>query len=267
MENIVLITDLKFKYNNKIVFNDFNVKIKKSKVTAIIGPNGSGKSTLIKLILGLLKGEGSIIVDGVSLKDNIREVRKNTGVVFSNPDNQFVAETVMDDIAFTLENMNFEKSLIKNKVLEVADYIGINDILDKNPHELSGGQKQLVAFASALVHDPKLLIFDEAFTMIDKIYKDKLFSLIKRLKKKGMSIIFVTHDIEDTLISDEIIVLNKGQVLLADKKEKIYKKEMELQELGFELPFMVEISNRLIFYDLIDKVHFDMEKLVDKLWS
>ncbi len=268
MKTIVKVSNLNFKYREKIVFNNLNMNIKKGIITSIIGCNGSGKSTLVKILLGLLKFDGEIHIDNqILVKNSVRDIRKDIGVVFCNPDNQFVAETVMDDIAFTLENMNCEKKLIKKKVLSIAEYIGISDILEKNPHELSGGQKQLVAFASALVHDPKLLILDEALTMIDSEVKKVIYSLLLDLKKKGLSIVIITHDMEETTISDEIVVLNNGVLLYQDKKEVIYKMEKELNELGFILPFMVEISNRLIFYNLIDEIFYDMELLVNKLWK
>ncbi len=268
MENIVEISNLKFKYRNKQIFDDFNLNIKKGEVTAIIGLNGAGKSTLMKLLMGLLRFNGSIKINGNYLKrETVKNIRKEIGVVFENPDNQFVAETVMDDIAFTLENLNYKKSVIKQKIIDTARYIGIEDILEKNPHELSGGQKQLVAFASALVHEPKLLVLDEAIAMIDPGNKNKIYNMIQDLKKQGMSIILVTHDIEETTISDNIVVLDEGKVVLNDKKEEVYKQEKIIKDLGFDLPFMIELSTRLMFYNLLDEYVYDMEKMVDILWK
>ncbi len=268
MENIVEINNLNFKYRNKEIFKEFNLTIKKGEITSIIGLNGSGKSTLMKILLGLMKFKGLIKINNVFLtRETVKIIRKEIGVVFENPDNQFVAETVMDDIAFTLENMNYKKNIIKTKIIDVARYIGIEHLLEKNPHELSGGQKQLVAFASALVHDPKLLILDEAVAMIDPCNKNKIYSMIKDLKNKGMSIILVTHDIEETTISDKIILMDKGKIILNNEKEEVYKEEKILKDLGFDLPFMVELSTRLKFYNLIDETIYDMEKMVNLLWK
>ncbi len=265
---MITIKNLNFNYKSKKIFENLNMEIEKGKITSIIGPNGSGKSTLIKILIGLYNYNGSIRINDISLlKDNIKEIRKIIGVVFANPDNQFVAETVMDDIAFTLENMNYKKENIRKKIEEVTKYLGIYDILEYNPHDLNSNQKQLVSLASALVHDPKILILDEALTMLDPFDKEKILNILKELNDKGLTILNISHDIEDTLISDTIYVLDKGKIVLSGTKDEVYKEEDLLHNLGFELPFMVELSNRLMFYDLIDHVVYDMEELVDNLWK
>lgn len=265
---MIKITNLNFNYKSKQLFNGLNMEIEKGKITSIIGPNGSGKSTLVKILIGLYNFNGTIkINDLLLLKDNIKEIRKSIGVVFTNPDNQFVAETVMDDIAFTLENMNYKKKDIRKKIEEITKYLGIYNILEYNPHDLNSNQKQLVSLASALVHDPKILILDEALTMLDPFDKEKILNILKELNNKGLTILNISHDIEDTLISDKIYVLNEGKIVLSGTKEEVYKEENILHNLGFELPFMVELSNRLMFYDLIDHVIYDMEEMVDNLWK
>ncbi len=265
---MITIRNLTFKYRTKDMFDNVDMDIEKGKITSIIGPNGSGKSTLVKILVGLYRYNGKIEINNIPLlKDNRKEIRKNIGVVFTNPDNQFVAETVMDDIAFTLENMNYKKIDIRKKIEEVSKYLGIYDILECNPHDLNSNQKQLVSLASALVHDPKILILDEALTMLDLYDKEKILKILKELNSKGLTILNISHDIEDTLISDKIYVLDKGKIVLSGTKEEVYKEEDKLHKLGFELPFMVELSNRLMFYDLIDHVIYDMEEMVDILWK
>lgn len=265
---MITIRNLTFKYRTKDMFDNLDMDIEKGKITSIIGPNGSGKSTLVKILVGLYRYNGKIEINNIPLlKDNRKEIRKSIGVVFTNPDNQFVAETVMDDIAFTLENMNYKKIDIRKKIEEVSKYLGIYDILECNPHDLNSNQKQLVSLASALVHDPKILILDEALTMLDPYDKEKILKILKELNNKGLTILNISHDIEDTLISDKIYVLDKGKIVLSGTKEEVYKEEDKLHKLGFELPFMVELSNRLMFYDLIDHVIYDMEEMVDILWK
>ena len=265
---MISIKNLEFKYRNKELFKDLNLEFEDKKIISLIGPNGSGKSTLVKILVGLYRYNGSITIDGTPLlKDNRKVIRKKIGVVFTNPDNQFVAETVMDDIAFTLENMNYKKEDIRKKIEEVTKYLGIYDILEANPHDLNSNQKQLVSLASALVHEPKVLILDEALTMLDPFDKEKIFKILKELNAKGLTIINISHDIEDTLISDHIYILNDGKVVLEGTKEDIYKEEKKLHNLGFNLPFMVELSNRLMFYNLIDHTIYDMEEMVDALWK
>ncbi len=265
---MISIKNLEFRYRNKELFNNLNIEIEDKKITSIIGKNGSGKSTLVKILIGLYRYNGNITIDGVSLlKDTIKEIRKKIGVVFTNPDNQFVAETVMDDIAFTLENMNYKKDDIRKKIEEVTKYLGIYDILEANPHDLNSNQKQLVSLASALVHEPKVLILDEALTMLDPYDKEKILKILKELNNQGLTIINISHDIEDTMISDKIYVLDEGKIILEGTKEEVYKEEKLLHKLGFDLPFMVELSNRLMFYDLIEQPIYEMEKMVDVLWK
>ena len=265
---MISIKNLNFKYHDKEIFNDLNLEIDRGKIVSIIGPNGSGKSTLVKILVGLYKYNGSIIIDDTQLlKDNIKDIRKKIGVVFSNPDNQFVAETVMDDIAFTLENMNYKKNDIRSKIEETTKYLGIYDILEQNPHNFNNNQKQLVSLASALVHDPKILILDEALTMLDPFDKEKMLKILQELNNNGLTIINISHDIEDTLISDEIYVMNEGKIVLQGTKEEVYNEEKLLHNLGFDLPFMVELSNRLKFYDLIDHTIYNIEEMVDTLWK
>lgn len=265
---MISIKNLEFKYQNTEIFNNLNLEFEDKKITSLIGPNGSGKSTLVKILVGLYHYNGSITIDGTPLlKDNRKEIRKKIGIVFTNPDNQFVAETVMDDIAFTLENMNYKKEDIRKKIEEVTKYLGIYDILETNPHDLNSNQKQLVSLASALVHEPKVLILDEALTMLDPFDKEKILKILKELNKKGLTIINISHDIEDTLISDKIYVLDSGKIALEGTKEEIYKEEKKLHNLGFNLPFMVELSNRLMFYNLIDHTIYNMEEMVDTLWK
>jgi len=263
---MVKISNLHFEYKNKVIFDKFNLDLKDKSIVSIIGQNGSGKSTLVKILVGLLDFDGEIIIDGVELnKCNIKKIRKNIGVVFENPDNQIVKEIVYDDIAYTLNNMDVEE--VKNRVFEISEYLGIIDILYSNISELNVNQKQLVCLASALVHNPQILILDESLALLDALEKDKILKLLKDLKRKGLIIINITHDIEDTLISDEIIVLDKGKVVLKGRKNKVYNSEKILKPLGFDLPFMVELSNRLMFYGLIDHVIYDMEEMVDMLWQ
>lgn len=263
---MIKINDLHFEYKDKIIFDKFKLDVKDKSIMSIIGLNGSGKTTLVKILLGLLEFDGEILFDDISLnKDNIKKIRKSIGVVFENPNNQIVKEIVYDDIAYTIQNI--DDCDVEKKVFEIADYLGISDILYSNVNDLNVNQKQLVCLASALVHNPKILILDEALSLLDEIEKDKILSIIKDLKRKGLSVINITHDIEDTLISDEIVVLDKGKIVLKGRKNKVYKSEKVLKPLGFNLPFMVELSNRLIFYGLIDHVIYDMEEMVDVLWQ
>ena len=257
--NIISINDLNFKYKDKIIFKNLNLDIKENTITTIMGKNGSGKTTLIKMLVGLIPSNNKIkFNDKIITNKNIKSIRKKIGIVFENPDNQFVGDTVLEDLVFTLENMKYKKKNIRNRVLEIVNYLKLENIVNEDPHSLTNNQKQLVNLASALIHEPKLLILDEAFN---------IFNILQELKKEGLTIIIVTNDIEDTTVSDEIIVLNNQNVYLNGKKEEIYKEEKKLRELGFSLPFMVELSNRLKFYGLIENTIYDMKEMVDTLWK
>lgn len=265
---MINIKNLNFNYHDKVIFDNFNLIIKRNKITSIIGANGSGKSTLIEILTGILEFKGQIEIDGVSLnKHNLKEIRKKIGVVFESKDSQFITETVMDEIAFVLENLNYNKKEIKKRVEKIAKILDIDDVLEVNPYSLNLNQQQLVHLACALVHEPKILILDETLCMLNPITLEKVLDLIKKLNKEGMTIIIITHDIEHTLISDEILLLDSGKVILNDNRENIYKEEQILNKLGFKLPFMVELSNRLKFYDLIDKTIYDMKEMVEILWK
>ena len=267
--NMIDIKNLNFQYAQKLIFNNFNLEIKEGTFTTIIGLNGSGKSTLIRIILGLFKYDGEIKIDGMILNDdNIKEIRKKIGVVFENPDNQFIAETVMDDIAFSLENLQLKSNNVKRKVGEIANYIGISNLLYREPSTLSGGEKQLVALASALVHEPKLLILDEALTMVDIKTRKQIYQILKELhKNKKITIINVTHDMDELLYGDDIILIDNGNIILKGPKEEIFLEEKIFNKLNLELPFMVSLSLKLKYYGLVDRLIFDMNEMVDEIWK
>lgn len=269
MDNIIRLKNLNFSYDNKVIFKDFDLDIEKGKFVSIVGSNGSGKSTLVKILVGLLKAEGYINIYRMNLcEDNLMDIRRNIGVVFENPDNMFVAETVLDEIVFSLENLEYAKSTIKTKVDKVLEFIPIKEILEKNPHYLSAGEKQLVSLASALITEPKILILDEAFSMVDGVMKDKILKLLKKLnREKKITIINVTHDIEETVYGDDIIVLDNGKIELSGDKLEVYKQEKKLKKLGLDLPFMVDLSNKLSYYGLVDKTILDMNEMVNHLWK
>lgn len=268
MENIVEIKKLDFKYGEKQIFDKLTLNIKKGSFTSIIGPNGSGKSTLMKLIVGLLKAEGTIKVDGITMgQDTFKDIRKKIGIVFENPDNQFVSETVMDEIAFSLENMNCEKKMIRERVKEVAALLGIEDILEKEPHSLSGGQKELVSLASALSIHPQILILDEALDMIDNNRREDILNILTELNKDGLTVINITHNSEELLYGNEIIVMNDGEIKEQGETKELLRKEKLFKNNGLELPFVVDLSYKLKYYGLVDDIVLDMDELVDKIWK
>lgn len=265
MSKIIVIDNLNFKYNEQPLFKNFNLTINEYEWISIIGPNGSGKSTLAKILVGLLKHDGHITINSLVLtKETIKDIRKQIGIVFENPDNQFVSEKVTDEIVFKLENLGKSKSYIKKQLDYITSLLNIKDLLELTPHELNNSQKQIVSLASALIDEPKILILDETLNKIKKEDKDKIYKILKSL---DITIINITHDMEETIYSDKILVLNDGNIEIFDDKLKVLEQEKLFNKLGLELPFMVSLSLKLKYYNLVDNIIFDMEEMVDKLWK
>lgn len=265
MANIIKIEGLDYKH----IFNYFCLEIEKNTLISLIGPNGSGKSTLIKAMIGYIKTKGYINVDNYYVDDrNIKEVRKTFGVVFDRINDNLVGETVLDNLTFTLNNLQYDEEEIKYLLKEVCDNFNLNNILNKKVSNLTNSEKQKVAIASIIICKPKIIILDDCINQLTRIEKDKLFEILKQYKKKyKTTIILVTHDLEDTINSDRIIVLDKGKIVLDDTPFKVYKKYDKIKSLGFKLPFMIELSLKLMNLNLIDHIYLDKGKLVDDLWK
>lgn len=269
MTKIVNIKNLSFGYNKNLLFNNFSLSVDSGEWVSILGANGAGKTTLVKLIIGLFKNNNSIEIDNLLLnKKNIREIRKLIGVVFDNPEIQFVAETVKDEIAFTLENLQMPKEEIHKAITEIAKRLKIEDLLNIEPHRLSGGQMQKVALASALVLKPKILILDEALSMIDPYDKNEIMKMLKKYHKDtDTTILNFTSDIEETIYSDRIVGLYKGQVGIDGPVKGVLNEENAMKKLGLNLPFLVDLASRLKLYGLLEDIELDMDKMVNKLWK
>ncbi len=268
MDNIIQIKDLNFTYQDKVIFKNLNLNIKKNSFVSIIGPNGSGKSTLIRILSGLNSYDGYITINGHYLnKENIKIIRRTLGVVFDNPDNQFIGQTVIDDLAFNLENLSYSKEEINKEISYIAKLFKIEKILLSEPSNLNNSTKQKVAIASALIHKPKILMLDESLHQLDNKDKKIVFKALETYKKEhDLTIILITHNQEDTILSDRIIVIDKQKIILDGKVEEVYTKEKILYNLGIELPFIIKLSINLKLYDLIDEIYLDKDKLVNKLW-
>ncbi|PKK87379.1 MAG: energy-coupling factor ABC transporter ATP-binding protein, partial [Tenericutes bacterium HGW-Tenericutes-8] len=234
--------------------------------TSIIGHNGSGKSTIAKLIIGLLeKSDGEIIIDGIPLsEETVNQIRGKVGIVFQNPDNQFVGVTVKHDIAFGLENQCVPQKDMIELVNEYANKVGMAEYLDKEPHQLSGGQKQRVAIAGALAMNQDIMIFDEATSMLDpEGVKDITEFIIKLNKTYNKTIITITHDLEFARLSDQLIVLNKGKVVLSGKPDEVFKHRDILSDTELDIPFGMRIYDQI----LSDPKLNEEKVLKDEIWA
>ena len=222
--------------------------IEKGTYTTIIGHNGSGKSTLAKLMAGLLTiKSGEIIIDGVKVsEENLPKIREKLGIVFQNPDNQFIGSTVKDDIAFGLENRRVDPSKMDDIILEYATKVGLANYLNKEPQNMSGGQKQRVAIAGVLAMQPNIIIFDEATSMLDPKGRKEIKSFMYELSKNpDFTIISITHDIEEVMQSEDCIVLNNGKLYMHDKPENVFVHPEELRKIKLDIPFIELVKEAL----------------------
>ena len=248
-DSAIYLTNLSFGYDTKYNIKNINLDIKKGQSVAFIGHNGSGKSTLAKLIDGILvQNRGDIYIFGVKMTDdNALILRKDIGLVFQNPDSQFIGATVRDDIAFGLENACVDPRRMNDIIYDCASKVGMQKHLDSEPSHLSGGQKQRVAIAGAIARNPKILILDEAGAMLDPKGKRYIRKIIQERKKDNpdLTIINITHEIDDAYDSDRVIVLNGGEILLDDKPEVVFSNDALLKSIHLDIPFAHKLSHDL----------------------
>ena len=267
----IIIKDLNFGYSSKkLVLKNINLEINEGEFVAILGHNGSGKSTLAKILVGLndihynqtkeLINNGQVIINGLELnEENIYEIRKNIGIVFQNPDNQFVGVTVKDDIAFGLENRQMPKEKMEEIIYKYSEIVGMNKFLDHNPEQLSGGQKQRVAIASVLAFMPSVIIFDEATSMLDPLGVKEVNDVINSLKGKK-TILTITHNLSEAVRADRIVVLNQGEIVLNGKPEEVFKEKEILKAAK------LDILNSMKIMEGLNNIP-NKEKVEEILWQ
>ncbi|MCQ2793943.1 MAG: energy-coupling factor transporter ATPase [Bacilli bacterium] len=270
MKPIIKLENVTYSYRPSVeVLKHINLTINPGEDIAIIGHNGSGKSTLGKLIISLLKPRsGRLLFNGIEINhknDNL--IRAKTGIVFQNPDNQFVGVSVADDIAFGLENQCVPHEKMEEIIKTYAEKVGVLDLLNKAPENLSGGQKQRVALAGILAMLPDLIVFDEALAMLDPKGKQEISELINAIKQEHprLTIIRITHDLDEAFHSQRVIVLDYGEIVLDDTPAKVFQEEATLKRLGLKTPFIVELNNALMKAGLIKEHEYQPHKLVEKL--
>lgn len=268
MKSIIKIDRLTFRYKERFIFDKFSLDVEEGEWLSICGCNGSGKSTLIKILTGLLKTDSDINICGMELNEkNLYNIRKNIGIIFDNPENLFLCETVEDDLVFSLENLCYSVDEMKKRVREISNKFKISHLLKKSPNELSGGEKSKVALACALIHNPKILILDESLSMIDEIDRKYILDILSKLHKEGLTIINVVHDLRETYYSDRLLIINDGAIMLDGTPLKVMEYDKILNRLGIEIPFEIELSIKLKLYGLIDSLIPNVERLVDTLWQ
>lgn len=273
MKSIIEVKDLSFRYKEDQEYYDVNrvtFHVKRGEWLSIVGHNGSGKSTTIRLIDGLLEAEsGEIWIDGQLLSpENVWDLRRQIGMVFQNPDNQFVGATVEDDVAFGLENQGLPREEMKKRVAESLELVGMLDFKKREPARLSGGQKQRVAIAGVVALRPAILILDEATSMLDPEGRRELIQTVQEIRKDyQMTVVSITHDLEEVAMSDRVLVMKKGQVESTSSPRELFSRD-DLDQIGLDDPFTNQLKESLreTGYQLPDGYLTEGE-LEDKLWE
>ena len=273
MKSIIDVKNLSFRYKESQEYydvKDITFHVKRGEWLSIVGHNGSGKSTTVRLIDGLLEAEsGEIVIDGQRLtEENIWNIRRQIGMVFQNPDNQFVGATVEDDVAFGLENQGLSRQEMKKRVEEALALVGMLEFKKREPARLSGGQKQRVAIAGVVALRPSILILDEATSMLDPEGRRELIETVKGIRKDyDMTVISITHDLEEVAMSDRVLVMKKGEIESTSSPRDLFSRN-DLDQIGLDDPFANQLKNSLSQngYDLPENYLTESE-LEDKLWE
>lgn len=273
-QSMIKVSNVTFRYEKEksAVLKDIDLTIKKGQYVSIIGHNGSGKSTLARLLNGLLLPEkGKVEIQGLSTtnEEEIWEIRSKVGMVFQNPDNQFVAPTVEDDLAFGLENLGVDPDVMEGRIQEALKRVDMLPYRQTEPSRLSGGQKQRVAIGGALALHPEVLVLDEATAMLDPQGRREVLGIVKGMNEEdGMTVIQITHYLEETLNSHYIYVMDKGQLVAQGTPEQLYQNPDLLRKLGLDVPFAADLHLRLKNRGLVgEELSLTSEGVISALWT
>ncbi|PAD38092.1 energy-coupling factor ABC transporter ATP-binding protein [Terribacillus sp. 7520-G] len=265
--------NVSFRYeeDQPYVLRNISFQVEAGEWLAIIGHNGSGKSTIAKLMNGLLfPTEGEILINGIPLKEeNIWEIRRQVGMVFQNPDNQFVGTTVRDDVAFGLENRGVPRSEMMDRITSSLEQVRMQDYLLHEPYRLSGGQKQRVAIAGVLAISPSVIILDEATAMLDPLGRKEILDTVHRVQaEQQLGLITITHDLNEVMQAHRVLVMNEGEIWTATVPRELVKRQTELQQIGLDVPFVTQLAHALERHGItLSEQPIDHEELLDALWT
>ena len=273
MKSIIDVKNLSFRYKESQEYydvKDITFHVKRGEWLSIVGHNGSGKSTTVRLIDGLLEAEsGEIVIDGQRLtEENVWNIRRQIGMVFQNPDNQFVGATVEDDVAFGLENQGLSRQEMKKRVEEALDLVGMLEFKKREPARLSGGQKQRVAIAGVVALRPAILILDEATSMLDPEGRRELIETVKGIRKDyDITVISITHDLEEVAMSDRVLVMKKGEIESTSSPRELFSRN-DLDQIGLDDPFSNQLKHSLSQNGCdLPENYLTESELEDKLWE
>ena len=273
MENIIEVKNLSYRYDHNsedYILKDVSFHVKQGEWLSIVGHNGSGKSTTVRLIDGLLEAEsGDILISGDKLTvDNVWEKRRQIGMVFQNPDNQFVGATVEDDVAFGLENQGMDYPMMVKRVHEALELVGMQNFKEREPARLSGGQKQRVAIAGVVALQPDIIILDEATSMLDPEGRLELIRTVKEIKDKNhLTVISITHDLDEISLSDRVLVMKNGRVESTATPRELFSRP-DLEDLGLDQPFVNQVKAAMIQTGLtLPETYLTEKELQEQLWE
>ena len=267
---LLKVNNISYSYNSNVILENISFEIENNTMNACLCPNNCGKTTLIRLLSGVdeLK-DGNVTLDGINLdKDNFSEYQLEVGTVLDDIDNQFICDKVNDELKYPLINLGISDKEIQNRLDVIVPILKLSLILGKDILRLSYYEKVRVLIAASIIHLPKLLLLDDVFRFLNEKEKKELFSMIKSIKTKlGMTVLFTTSNLNDTKECDNILVMNNGFIVMNDTFDNIVINDNELSKMGIEIPLMIDLSRKLQFYNLIDKLYYDPDKVVDKLWK
>lgn len=272
MKQMIELKNVSFRYDKTVEeyqIDTVSFHVKQGEWLSIVGHNGSGKSTVVRLIDGLLEAEsGEIYIDGKQLtRETIWEIRSKIGIVFQNPDNQFVGATVEDDVAFGLENQGIPREEMLQRVEKAIEQVGMLEFKDREPSRLSGGQKQRVAIAGIIALRPTIIILDEATSMLDPEGREDLMAVMRELQKKfQLTIISITHDLTEIALSDRTLVFQKGKLESSMTPRELFSRN-DLNEIGLDKPFSKQVQESLSSYFPLKQDYLTESELLDQLWE
>ena len=273
-QTIIELEDIHYRYHEddaREALAGVSLEIRRGEWLAIIGHNGSGKSTLAKVMNGLIEANtGSVVVNGKTLtEETVFDARRTVGMVFQNPDNQFVGTTVEDDIAFGLENIGLPREEMLERVTKVLEMVKMSEFRTKEPARLSGGQKQRVAIAGVTALEPEVIILDEATSMLDPKGRLEVISTIQKLhKEKKITVISITHDLDEAAQADRVVLMEQGQIKQIGTPKEIFKLGTKLVEKGLDVPFAEKLIEALRERGInVPEEYLDEEGLVEWLWT
>lgn len=268
-EKVIEVKNVIFSYDDEnIVLNDVSFDIYKNEYVCIIGHNGSGKSTISKVLVGLLKPQSGYlgINNEIISYLNLHNLRSNVGIIFQNPDSQFVGLTAKDDIAFGLENRKVDPNYMDEIINNAASIVDVKELLNNDSTSLSGGQKQRIAIASVLATNPKIIIFDESTSMLDPKGKKELKEMILHLKNNlNKTVISITHDMDEVLNADRVIVFKQGKILKIGKPDEIFIDEEFLNQSALDFPFILKLAKSLKDSGLKIDLTIDKKNLCEQI--